>query len=59
MSSDPIRRVAVVSTGTSRSTPSTSGRTWKPLYLWLLTSRRWTPPRPINAYVRNSRTPPS
>jgi glyoxylase-like metal-dependent hydrolase (beta-lactamase superfamily II) len=25
--------------------------TRKPLYWWLLTSRRWTPPRPINAYV--------
>jgi hypothetical protein len=23
----------------------------EPLYWWLLTSRRWTPPRPINAYV--------
>jgi glyoxylase-like metal-dependent hydrolase (beta-lactamase superfamily II) len=25
--------------------------TRKPLYWWLLTSRRWTPPRPVNAYV--------
>jgi glyoxylase-like metal-dependent hydrolase (beta-lactamase superfamily II) len=25
--------------------------TRKPLYWWLLTSRRWTPPRPINVYV--------
>jgi N-acyl homoserine lactone hydrolase len=25
--------------------------TRKPVYWWLLTSRRWTPPRPINAYV--------
>jgi hypothetical protein len=23
----------------------------KPLYWWLLTSRRWTPPRPVNVYV--------
>jgi glyoxylase-like metal-dependent hydrolase (beta-lactamase superfamily II) len=25
--------------------------TRKPMYWWLLTSRRWTPPRPINVYV--------
>jgi N-acyl homoserine lactone hydrolase len=25
--------------------------TRKPLYWWLLTSRRWTPPRPVNVYV--------
>ena len=25
--------------------------TRKPLYWWLLTSRRWTPPRPVTAYV--------
>jgi glyoxylase-like metal-dependent hydrolase (beta-lactamase superfamily II) len=25
--------------------------TRKPLYWWLLTSRQWTPPRPVNAYV--------
>jgi hypothetical protein len=25
--------------------------TWKPTYLWLRTSRHWTKPLPINAYV--------
>jgi glyoxylase-like metal-dependent hydrolase (beta-lactamase superfamily II) len=51
MNSDPIRRVSVVSTGTVEIRPEHVGPTWKPLYLWLLTSQRWTPPRPINAYV--------
>jgi glyoxylase-like metal-dependent hydrolase (beta-lactamase superfamily II) len=51
MSTDPIRRVSVVSTGTVEIHPEHVGPTWKPLYLWLLTSRRWTRPRPINAYV--------
>lgn len=51
MSSDPIRRVTVVSTGTVKIHPEHVGPTWKPLYLWLFTSQRWTEPRPINAYV--------
>jgi glyoxylase-like metal-dependent hydrolase (beta-lactamase superfamily II) len=43
--------VAVVSTGTVEIHPEQPYGTRKPLYWWLLTSRRWTPPRPINAYI--------
>jgi glyoxylase-like metal-dependent hydrolase (beta-lactamase superfamily II) len=48
---DPVRRVSVVSTGHVRIRPDHVGSTWRPMFLWLLTSRRWTVPRPINAYV--------
>jgi glyoxylase-like metal-dependent hydrolase (beta-lactamase superfamily II) len=48
---DPVRAVAVVSTGTVEIHPEQPYGTSKPLYWWLLTSRRWTPPRPINAYI--------
>jgi glyoxylase-like metal-dependent hydrolase (beta-lactamase superfamily II) len=48
---DPVKAVAVVSTGTVEIHPEQPYGTRKPLYWWLLTSRRWTPPRPINAYV--------
>lgn len=51
MSTDPIRRVSVATTGAVAIRPEHVGPTWKPLYLWLFTSRRWTAPRPINAYV--------
>ena len=51
MNLDPIRRVSVVSTGTVQIRPEHVGPTRKPLPLWLLTSRRWTAPRPINVYV--------
>jgi N-acyl homoserine lactone hydrolase len=51
MTSDPISRVSVVSTGTVQIHPEHVGPTRKPLYWWLFTSRRWTAPRPINAYV--------
>jgi glyoxylase-like metal-dependent hydrolase (beta-lactamase superfamily II) len=43
--------VSVVSTGTVQIRPEHPYGTRKPLYWWLLTSRRWTPPRPINVYV--------
>jgi len=46
-----IDRVSVVSTGTVKIRPEHVGPTTKNLYVWLATSRRWTPPRPINAYV--------
>jgi N-acyl homoserine lactone hydrolase len=49
--SGPIRRVSVVSTGSVRIRPQHVGPTRQPLYYWLLTSRRWTPPRPINSYL--------
>jgi len=48
---DPVKAVSVVSTGTVEIHPEQPYGTRKPLYWWLLTSRRWTPPRPINAYV--------
>ena len=48
---DPIRAVSVVSTGTVEIHPEHAYGTRKPLYWWLLTSRKWLPPRPINAYV--------
>jgi N-acyl homoserine lactone hydrolase len=49
--SDPIRRVSLVSTGHVQIRPDHVASTWRPTYLWLLTSRKWTRPRPINAYV--------
>jgi N-acyl homoserine lactone hydrolase len=50
-SADPVRAVSVISTGTVRIHPEQAFGTRQPLYWWLLTSRRWTPPWPINVYV--------
>jgi hypothetical protein len=47
----PVRAVSVVSTGTVEIHPEPPDGASKPLYWWLLTSRRWTPPPPINAYI--------
>jgi hypothetical protein len=47
----PINRVSVVSTGTVRIRPEHVGPTRKNTYWWLATSRRWTAPRPVNAYL--------
>ena len=47
----PIRRVSVVSTGTVQIRPQHVESSGSPLLWWLLTSRRWTRPRPINVYV--------
>jgi glyoxylase-like metal-dependent hydrolase (beta-lactamase superfamily II) len=48
----PIRKISVISTGTVQIRPEHVGPTRQHTYLWLLlTARRWTPPRPINAYV--------
>jgi N-acyl homoserine lactone hydrolase len=49
--SNPIRRISVVTTGHVQIRPDHVASTWRPTYLWLLTSRKWTGPRPINAYV--------
>ena len=49
--SDPVRAVSVVSTGSVQIRPEHAFGSSKPLYWWLLTSRAWLPPRPINAYV--------
>jgi N-acyl homoserine lactone hydrolase len=46
-----VKAVSVISTGTVRIHPEHPYGTRKPLYWWLLTSRQWTPPRPMNAYV--------
>jgi N-acyl homoserine lactone hydrolase len=46
-----VKAVSVISTGTVRIHPEQLYGTRKPLYWWLLTSRRWTPPRPVNVYV--------
>lgn len=48
---DPITRVAVVSTGVVSIRPEHVGPTRKSQTFWLLTSRRWTQPLPINVYV--------
>jgi N-acyl homoserine lactone hydrolase len=48
---DPVKAVSVISTGTVEIHPEHAYGTGKPLYWWLLTSRKWLPPRPINAYV--------
>ncbi len=50
-SADAVRAVSAISTGTVQIHPEHPFGTKKPLYWWLLTSRRWTPPRPVNAYV--------
>jgi glyoxylase-like metal-dependent hydrolase (beta-lactamase superfamily II) len=49
--SDPVKAVSVVSTGTVQIHPDQPYGTRKPLYWWLLTSRKWTAPLPINVYV--------
>jgi len=48
---DAIRRVSVVSTGNVQIRPDHVSSTWRPMFWWLLTSRQWTGPGPINAYV--------
>ena len=48
---DPISRVAVISTGAVAIRPEHVGPTTKSETNWLLTSRTWTEPLPINVYV--------
>lgn len=48
---DAVKAVSVLSTGTVEIHPEHAFGTRKPLYWWLLTSRKWTDPRPINVYV--------
>src|SRR5215470_17057593 len=50
-SSDAVKAVSVIGTGTVRIRPEHLYGTRKPLYWWLLTSQRWTPPQAINVYV--------
>ncbi|NYF10900.1 glyoxylase-like metal-dependent hydrolase (beta-lactamase superfamily II) [Leifsonia sp. AK011] len=44
-------RVSVISTGTVRIRPDHVEGRGVPVFWWLLTSRRWTAPRPINVFV--------
>jgi N-acyl homoserine lactone hydrolase len=48
---DPIRRVSVLSTGQVQIRPDHVASTWRPAAVWLVASRTWMPPRPINFYV--------
>src|SRR6266566_217062 len=50
-SGDAVKAVSVIGTGTVRIHPEQPYGTRKPLYWWLLTSRRWTPPQAINVYA--------
>ena len=43
---DPIRRVSVVSTGQVQIRPDHEASNWRPMAWWLLASRSWTGPRP-------------
>ena len=47
----PITKVSVLSTGSVAIRPEHVGPTKQHMYLWLLSSRRWTAARPINVYV--------
>jgi glyoxylase-like metal-dependent hydrolase (beta-lactamase superfamily II) len=49
--SSPIKAVSVVSTGTVDIRPQHVRSTGTPAIWWLMTTRRWTSPRPINVYV--------
>jgi N-acyl homoserine lactone hydrolase len=53
---DPVRRVSVVSTGQVQIRPDHEVSSRRPMAWWLLASRRWTGPRPINAYVIEHRS---
>jgi len=50
-SADPVKAVSVISTGGVRIHAEQRYGSRSPLYWWLLTSRRRTPPLPINVYV--------
>ncbi|GAA3169452.1 MULTISPECIES: N-acyl homoserine lactonase family protein [Nonomuraea] len=50
-STDPIKTISVISTGSVAIRPEHVGPTWKNTYVWLFTSTRWTAARPINVYV--------
>lgn len=41
----------MISTGFARVRPEHVGPTWKPMPVWLWSSRRWTDPLPINVFV--------
>lgn len=51
LGTDPVKAVSVISTGTTRIHPQHAFGSRVPMYAWILGSRRWTPPRPINVYL--------
>jgi glyoxylase-like metal-dependent hydrolase (beta-lactamase superfamily II) len=51
MTTNPIKRVSVLSTGSVEIHPQHVRSEGTPQMWWLLTSRRWTNPLPINVYV--------
>src|SRR5690242_17857692 len=50
-SASPVTGVSVISTGTVDIRPQHVRSDGTPPLWWLMTSRRWTGPRPINAFV--------
>ena len=46
-----VKRVGVVATGQVRVHPEHVSATWQPMMLWMATSRSWTEPLPIQAFV--------
>lgn len=48
---DAIEQVSMIGTGTVRIRPEFVESDGTPIGWWLLTSRRWTAPRPINVFV--------
>src|ERR1035437_1000866 len=50
-STGPIRSVSVANTGSVEIHPQQVNGSRLPMMVWLIGSRRWTPPRPINAYI--------
>jgi glyoxylase-like metal-dependent hydrolase (beta-lactamase superfamily II) len=49
--SDPVRSVKVLTTGTVEIHPQQVVGSRLPEYVWIAGSRRWLPPRPVNAYL--------
>jgi N-acyl homoserine lactone hydrolase len=47
----PVKAVSVLSTGTTQIHPQHAYGSRMPMYAWILGSRAWTPPRPVNIYV--------
>lgn len=47
----PIKAVSVLSTGTTQIHPQHAYGSRTPMYAWILGSREWTSPRPVNVYV--------
>lgn len=48
---NPIKNISILSTGSVQIRPEHAQSTGAPLLWWLLTSKRWSLPRPINVYV--------